>query len=374
MQLLESISNRLPDTATNYLLKSLQDIANNIQIQSNFRICHPNYKPLELPAEVVVRFQHLPIDLQHRYLNLRLRSFLYGIYYNGSLRAALAPQSETAAMASPLNNIENNTFLGIDLEFYNRLHQSNCGEGYFDPGWQVRRQENDGTLAVIKNGLTLYIQRDHHLKVLEQSAAIGNIVAIRMPKNLMEKGFYIAVGNAGLGDRTQTNSNSVTVGIYFHLIPEGAVAVMERLTRQLNEIRIPFIFKVLYNPADYRCYDSGVLYSEKSNYEAIWQVLKTVYAETKAHFHPNIPLFTKLLAPGLGLAEEPDRKFAAQESFGMNRCQIVANGLLEAWHSVDDSPKKRITCILQQFSHLGIDWQLSYLNAKSKDIYARLNL
>jgi hypothetical protein len=149
---------------------------------------------------------------------------------------------------------------------------------------------------------------------------------------------------------------------------------MGSLTRQLNDIQIPFTFKVLYNPADYGRYDSGVLYFEKSNYEAVRQVLETVYVETRVHFYTEVPLFTKLLAPGLGLAEEPDRKFAPQESFGMNRCQIVANGLLEAWHKGDDSPESWINSILQHFSLLGIDWQRSYLNANSEDIYKQLNL
>jgi len=42
-------------------------------------------------------------------------------------------------------NLENNTLLGVDLGFYERLHESN-GKGYFDPGWQVLRQESDGSL------------------------------------------------------------------------------------------------------------------------------------------------------------------------------------------------------------------------------------
>jgi hypothetical protein len=149
---------------------------------------------------------------------------------------------------------------------------------------------------------------------------------------------------------------------------------MSSLTRQLNDIPIPFTFKALYNPTDYGRCDSGVLYFEKSNYEAVRQVLESVYAQTRGHFHTDVPLFTKLLAPGVGLAEEPDHKFAAQESFGMNRCQIVANGLLKAWHKGDDSPDSRMNAIFQQFSLLGIDWHRSYLNANSEDIYTPLNL
>ncbi len=224
-----------------------------------------------------------------------------------------------------------------------------------------------------KGGLTLHIEPEKHLQLAE-NAAIGEFVAIRMPRNLVQNGFYVAVGNAGLRSDSYPNSEPEIVRIYFNFSQKGAVAVMGSLTHQLNDISIPFTFKVLYNPGDYGRYDSNVLYFEKSNYEAVRQVLETVYAQTKAHFNADVPLFTKFLAPGLGLAEEPDRKFADLESFGMNRCQIVANGLLEAWHSVDDSPQGRLTSILKHFSLLGVELLRSYLNANSLDIYTPLNL
>jgi hypothetical protein len=159
------------------------------------------------------------------------------------------------------------------------------------------------------------------------------------------------------------------VRIYFNLTPSGAVEVMRNLTQQLNAISIGFSFKVLYNPGDYKRYDSGVLYFDKRDYEAVSEVLQAVYQQKESHFKSEVPLFTKQLVPGLGLAEEPDQKFGVQESFGMNRCQIVANGLLEAWQQGDDSPQGRMQAILGQFSHLGIDLQRPYLNANSEDIY-----
>jgi hypothetical protein len=58
----------------------------------------------------------------------------------------------------------------------------------------------------------------------------------------------------------------------------------------------------------------------------------------------------------------------------MNRCQIVANGLIEAWQQEDDSPGGRMASILEQFSLMEIDLQRPYLNAKSKDIYSALEL
>ncbi len=119
----------------------------------------------------------------------------------------------------------------------------------------------------------------------------------------------------------------------------------------------------------YKRYDSGVLYFEKGNYEVVRQVLEAVYAENQSYFQPEVPLFTMQLAPGLGLAEEPDQKFGIQESFGMNRCQIVANGLLEAWYEGDNSIEGRMRAIIEQFSRLGIDLQHPYVNANSEDIY-----
>ena len=373
MQLLDSPQSQLLTSAPDRVLDSLQDIANNIQIESNFCISHPAYKPLELPAEVVARFQRIPLDLQNKYLSLQLERFLYSFYYNGSMQAAVAADASSDDLALR-QNLENNTFFGVDMEFYDHLHKSNSSEGYFDPGWQVLRQESDGSLAVTKGGLTLHIERDRHLQPAEQSAAVANSVAIRMPKNFVQNGFYMAVSNAGPDNRNNPDSHSEIVRVYFNLSPEGAIAVMESLTRQLNETKIPFTFKVLYNPSDYVRYDSGVLYFEKSNYEIVRQVLKSVYVENKLHFRTEVPLFTKLLAPGLALAEEPDCKFAAVESFGMNRCQIVANGLLEARATGDESTDCRMAYIRQHFSVLGIDWQRAYLNANSEDIYTLLDL
>lgn len=372
MQLGNFSQTQQPDSASQQLLDTLQDIVSNVQIHSNFCISHPNYKPLELPDEVVARFLRMPADIQNKYFRLQLRSFLYGIYYNGSMRATLAPDADSADLALH-QDLENNTRLGVDIAFYERLHSCNRGSGYFDPGWSVVRQESDGTFAVSKGGLTLYIEPEKHLQLAE-NAVVGELVAIRMPRNFVQSGFYMAVSNAGPRSYGHPNREPEIVRIYFNLSPEGAVAVMGSLTRELNYISIPFTFKVLYNPGEYRRYDSGVLYFEKSNYEAVRQVLESVYAQTKAHFHTDVPLFTKFLAPGLGLAEEPDRKFAEQESFGMNRCQIIANGLLEAWHSLDDSPERRMTSILKQFSLLGVELLRSYLNANSFDIYTPLNL
>lgn len=370
MPLLNSTQSQLKVDSSKQLVDVLQDIVDKVVIQSDFSIHHPNYKPLTLPTEVIERFQKMPNEIQQKYLSLQLRSFLYGIYYNGSMRNALALDGEENSLSLDL---ENNTILGVDLEFYNCLHKNNFGKGYFDPNWSVLRVDNDGSLVVAKAGLRLYIERNKHLKTVEQAAIVGNSVAILMPKNLVQNGFYMAVGNAGFSRLEDAKSEPATVRVYINVTPEGAVALMWSLTQELNELAIPFSFKVLYNPKEYQRYDSGVLYFDKRDYEVIKQVLKTIYQEHQLHFKSEIPLFTKQLALGLGLAEEPDQKFAVKESFGMNRCQIVANGLLTALYQEDNSTEGRMKAIREQFSSLGIELYRSYLNANSEDIYTILD-
>ncbi len=364
-QLLDYSQSQL-DNCFNRLQAVLEDIVNQVEIRADFSVRHPDYKPLELPAEVVTRFQKMPEQMQQKYLSLQLRSFLYGIYYSGSMRQALALDTEENNL--PLD-LENNTVLGIDLEFYNRIHKSNNGQGYFESDWSILKEEEDGSLVVTKGGLRLHIERDQHLQPAEQDAVIGDTVFIKMPKNCVQNGFYVSVGDA----RANLHQNgSVLVRIYFNLTPDGAVGVMSSLTQQLNEQNIPFDFKVLYNPQDYQRHDSGVLYFDKSNYELVDQILQKVYQENQSHFKVEVPLFTLELAPGLALAEEPDQKFAGRESFGQNRCQIIANGLLEAWYQDKNLPDEKIQSIFEQFSISEIDPQHTYLNANSENIYFKL--
>jgi hypothetical protein len=356
------------DSSAKTMLNSLIDIATNIQIEPNFCIYHPNYQPFALPPKVADRFQQNSADLQYKYLNLLLRNFLYGVYYNGALQSSLAIDPSNTNYPVP-HNLATNAVVDIDWGFYEQLQASNHGRGYFDPSWQVLRKEPDGSMAVTKNGLTLYIEPDCHLKSRKKSAKVGESVAIWMPNNRLQNGYYLAVSDVGQEQRGNPDVELGTGRVYFNFNAAGAIALMDSLTQQLNAANIPFTFQVLYNPSAYERYDSGLLYFESHDYPAIHKILQVIYQEHQAYFQPEIPLFTKYLAPGLGLAEEPTQKFAAQESFGMNRCQIVANALLEAWQKGKNAVEERMKVIHQHFQHHSIDLQRPYLNPTSEDIY-----
>jgi hypothetical protein len=352
------------------LQATLADIATNVQIKGDLEVVHPNYPTVDLPAEFTSRIKSLPVELQRKYLAFQLRSFLYSVYYNGSSKSAKVVDPSISTEITP--DWENNTFLGMNLQFDRQLHEHNYGTGYFDRNWQIIREERDETLAVKKNGLTIHINRHRHLPAAEMSAAIGDLVSVKMPHNLVQNGFYVAVGNAGGYDSQLKDEDSLLVRVYFHITPTGALAVMESLTQLLNTADIPFHFKVLYNPIDYNRYDTGVLYVQRYYYSSVDIILGQIYRKHQQHFQPETPLFTKPIAIGLAVAEEPDRRFAESESFGTNRCQIVADGLINAELRGDIDPQLKLRAIQQSFEAVGIDLAAPFLNPGSVDIYSTL--
>ncbi|WP_353929879.1 T3SS effector HopA1 family protein [Okeanomitos corallinicola TIOX110] len=364
MQVLDSLQSQLSELPQR-LQTSLTDIVNQIEIKSLYSIKHPSYPTMELPESIVYRFSQLPLEIQNRHLGIQLRNFIYSAYYNGTLSPDLNSDQEKKNAELP-KNLENNSLFGIDLEFYENLHTRNKSQGYWSHNWQVVREETNGSVVVHRNGLTLHVDPELHILPTKNGINVGKFVSIKMPKNLVQNGFYMAVANVG------SQNGHQTARIYFNLTPEGAATVMESLTEQLNNIDFSFSFKALYNPSDYRRYDSAVLYFNKGEYEVLYPVLQRIYEENKAYFQEQVPLFTKLLAPGLACAEEPDQTFADQESFGTHRCQIIANGLISAWQEGDNSPESRMAAIFKEFSAHKVHIQHPYLNYRSQDVYTLL--
>ncbi|NJM20299.1 MAG: hypothetical protein HC836_17080 [Richelia sp. RM2_1_2] len=354
----------------NSLLNTFFDIVSKIKIEPNFCIIHPDYQPFILPALMVETLETSSKVLQNKYLTLLLRNFLYGIYYNNSLQSVLAANISNPNLLLH-QDLENNCVFEIDWQFYNLLHEHNRGKGYYDGDWQILRIEPDGSLAVTKGGLTLHVEENH----LESNTSINRIddlIAIRLPKNRLNNGFYLAVSNSSQkyqNDLSNNLSNYETTSIFFNLNPQGAIALMDSITQQLNIKEIPFSFQVPHHPLGCNRYDSGILNFQRQDYSIIQKLIKNIYTEHQSYFQSEIPLFTKFLAPGLSLAEQPLEKPLNKQSFGVNRCQILANALFTAWEKGIDSPSEKVDIIHQNFACKLVDLERPYLNPNSDDIY-----
>lgn len=381
-----------PDRSTAAIL---QDIAQHLQILPNLSISHPDYGAVELPEDISTHLLTLPIEYQHKYLQGQLRNYLYDLYFSGELlrqprSIGLITQSQPVSWReSTWNNhpsgsepvLQNNTVYGMDWDFYQQIDRANQGQGFFDPGWQVVDRQRRGW-SVTKAGLTLQI-RARHLPLAARSSQIGEQVSIRLPKYQWDAEGYIAIGNQGV-----PRSDRPIVQVYGNLTATGAIELMRLITSQLNALKCRFSLRLLADPVAYGRYHASLLRFEKSDYPQIQAILTAVYRLLQAQYQSAIPAFTRWLAPGLGLAEEPIEPFGAisQSDFGRHRCQIIATALIAAqFQSQFPSPsrcqdqtpltvKTRLQWITQQAIQQGVDWQRPYLNPGSEDLYTPIEM
>jgi hypothetical protein len=339
----------------------LEDIVNYIKIQDNFAVAYLDDEPLELPDGLLEVIQKLPKSQQHKYLGSQIRNFIYNRCFKGDNYLDRTSNISLKSF-SKSEILENNRISGRDWEFYQAIHTANSGTGYWDSGWEVLKVESEASLAVKKQGLTLYIEPKKHLETPGLLPLVGNSVSILMPKNLLEQGYYLAVSNCGL-------PTEATVCIYFNLDSGGAIALMQYLTETLNTLQIPFCWKLLSDSESYWRYDSGMLIVRQSDYRHSLPAIHAIHEKHQSHFSTPEPIFTKILLPGISIAETPLNRANEPINFGMHRCQLVAQGLLNAWLEGDNSPAKRMQLIRQSFDQAQISWDAPYLNPQSQDIY-----
>ncbi len=242
------------------------------------------------------------------------------------------------------------------------LSAANSGNGYWDNGWAVCMIE-DGKVVVRREGLELWVRPEDCLVTQSTQIMPGIRLSLRFPKELLSisPGFYMA-----LSDTVMTwGDTQGLVRFYWNLSVEGAVRFMRDATMMLNQANLPFKLKVLNDPHLFTRCDTVVLYIRGSDYEAASGILSTIYPVVSTSLRQRTPMFTKRLAPGLGLAEDPGQ----EESFGEHRCRILAEGMIRAYEQGKKSLDERLRVVEDCFAEAGITMERPFLNPGSSDYY-----
>ena len=170
-----------------------------------------------------------------------------------------------------------------------------------------------------------------------------------------------------LGDVAHPMDEPV-VRLYWNLAPDGALPFVATATRALNERSLPARLKVVNDPRRYDRCDAGVLYVRRDDFGAVRDVLGEMLDAAAPWLGARTPALTKPLAPGLGLAEDPGRG----ESFGLTRCEQIAEGLARAHERGAAARDERVGCVLEVLAEAGIAAGAPYVNPGSEDGYERL--
>jgi HopA1 effector protein family len=338
-------------------------IVNDLEIATDLTISHPDYPPLSLDPDLSARYSQIPIELQTKFLTTRVRNYLHDLYFTGSL----LPIStlETTELTPPL--AKNNLVNGVDLDFFRQLDRNNPSRGYLDPDWRIVAETEDRELVVLKDGLHLHVDRQRYVPPYLHQATIGDKIPVYLPHNLVGIDTYIIVSNLGSPqpDPVHSDRSAPLIRLYFNISPAGAVTIAQQLTNELNQLGIQFQFGILHNPAQFHRYDATTLYLSQTSYLAAQPYLAALYRSHQAIFAPDVPIFTKQLAPGLSIAEEP----LTTNPFGIHRCELVAEGLVSAFYQGQHSATDRLNWIATAWDNAQIDRSHPYLNPNATDEY-----
>jgi hypothetical protein len=214
-----------------------------------------------------------------------------------------------------------------------------------------------------KHGLAVWVSVDQCLVPAGTTITEGESVGLLHPAELpaYSPGFFSV-----FSDRPFPDPNTTRVArLYWNLTREGAVPFVQTVSERLNRARLPFRFKVLSDPDSYERCDAAVIYIPADGYMEVAPIVEQIHGRISAVLRPATPVFTKRLAPGLGLAEDPP----GGHSFGMHRCGLVADGLIVAHSETAPLLEERVEFVISRFAEAGINIDAPFLNPGSTDSY-----
>jgi hypothetical protein len=253
-------------------------------------------------------------------------------------------------------------------DFVAALSAANGGRGTWELGWTIRYLDEDGRVAVDKDGLTFWVS-PAGLRTIDGGVELGASCRVWVTKELRNliPGFYLAVGNGEAEfDRTGT-ANDPLVRYYWNLTVGAAVPFLGVVTATLNAADVPFRVKVLSDPDAYLRADAGVLYLSRRHCRESSDAITNIHATVVNGLRPEVPLFTKPLARGLGLAEDAPQ---GNRSFGLHRCRLAAEALWSAFNAGLTDRDARAQVMVATFRQTGLDPMRPYLEPQSRDDYA----
>ncbi|MEV4457143.1 T3SS effector HopA1 family protein [Microbispora sp. NPDC049633] len=317
-------------------------IAQEIEILDSATFRHPEFGTLEPPRD-------LDVDPERPVL-AHLHRLIYLTYYAGDYFAAEL-FLRGGRRAASLQGHE-------DYELVSRIQAADAGRGQVQDGWVVRSRRGRDYL-VTKDALTLRAAPEE--LIAEGPLTEGAEVALRLPSGrpYLLLGWYTIFGDhGGLDGRADG-----LVRLYLTLADaDAAPELVHAITRALNDLHVPFQLKLVNNQEAFERRDAFVVYIGAGAWERHRTVIEEIHRSRENRFRDDHPCFALRLARGFSFAQEPEIE-GQRTSFGLHRCQLVAEGLVRAYEEGRHSPRERFLSIKERYVEEGLDIRRPYLNA-----------
>jgi hypothetical protein len=267
--------------------------------------------------------------------------------------------STSTAPASPLTEAELVRLLSAANQSHNRWIE----------GWRIEQ--------VLASGAIIATRAAHRVEAKPGEYALtftrdlrprpGMAATLFFPREslTLQQHVYYA-----FGDALPDDDAALPARIYFHAPVDVLPPLYERLTRELNALAIPFTMKSMLASHERDRRDGTVLYVPRAYASSVEKVIASLPSTITDHFSPEIPLFAKRLAPGIAIAETP----GGSESFGMHRCRLLAEGILDARHDGHEDEHSRSRAVERRFRMACVDWREPHRNGAPRIVLTNANV
>lgn len=304
----------------------------------------------------------LEVDETRAFLAKAVSRHLYHRFY-----CTGQPVRQTAK-GSPLKG-------GGSARFVDMLAAENSGVGFHDRGWRkingAHVDPPGNHVWVEKGGLKVLAEPEALIHEAQSAVDSGaEAVSVLSPKEFMRlsPGYYLARGNTPF-----PNSDRMRLSrFYWNLEADGAATFVRTVTGELNRMSIPFIAKLISDPRAYGRHDSAVLYIDPEDMQTASESLRIIAKEMRSYSNNGTPALTLPLGPGFAFAEDP----GSGQSFGMNRCGMIAEALVRAAENNVDGVAERYGILEEVFEQGGvaIDRPYQYKESDKVDMSLLLSL
>jgi hypothetical protein len=239
------------------------------------------------------------------------------------------------------------------------LTAANAGRDGWEGGWTYLRTDLEGRV-VVQRGVTQrawwpghWVRDDAIPAPLVPGTPLRRFQPAA-PRASVQEGFWFAHGQGGPDDERRR------LRLYFNVGAAGAPELVGALTARLHALELPFTLKAAYHERATVRRDSLVLWVEERHERIATLVAREVAAALHEPLGDEVPPFSRRLAAGVGLAEDP----AGGMSFGVERCGLVAEGVWLAWTEGATTDAARLDALARAFAARGLDLERPWRAAR----------
>lgn len=245
-----------------------------------------------------------------------------------------------------------------ESELVRRLSAANQSRDRWLDGWRIEHVKEDGSIVATQDRRQRIAQPGQYSATFARdlSPRAGMAVTILFPRQslTLQSHVYYAFGEAlPRADSDESRPARIYIQAPVDALPE----LYERLTGELNRLALPFTMKTMLKPVERGRRDATVLYVEREHCSRVEEIIDRLPESLRDHLGPGVPLFTRRLGPGIGMAESP----GDGESFGMQRSRLIAEGIADAWSAGRQDVEGRLRAVQRRFHAAGVDWNQPHL-------------